>query len=341
MTYEGVRFVGWTSNLQSQNGANSKTFLAELASWLSTNVSKKKATVRQQDDGFLGVVQFMHPGHEHRVDKNGWTAWNLKDHRRKYMVTRGQHLDKSMQPSFSEQYFWGEWEGPSRSIFNWESNDKSLPNHLVVPEFPGSAMPVQGLQNTDPYVFGDAFKYTLCKQVNKNGSRSLLTRLLPGTLVLFGSRVNQQFVLDTAFVIGENTLNHSMADWTTVLKDCSAAYRSMTLEPTYWDRNTSKSVPFTYYEGAGFQSQINSTFSFAPCIPATNVPQQFARPAIHLPGIISNELMMNFKATQMSHADISYWWKEVVSQVFANKLSLGVRFEEPFLTNVPDGVMPR
>jgi hypothetical protein len=115
----------------------------------------------------------------------------------------------------------------------------------------------------------------------------------------------------------------------------------MTLEPTYWDRNTSKSVPFTYYEGAGFQSQINSTFSFAPCIPATNVPQQFARPAIHLPGIISNELMMNFKATPMSHADINYWWKEVVSQVFASKLSLGVRFEEPLLTHVPDGVMPR
>ena len=40
MTYEGVRFVGWTSNLQSQNGANSKIFLAELASWLSTKVSK-------------------------------------------------------------------------------------------------------------------------------------------------------------------------------------------------------------------------------------------------------------------------------------------------------------
>jgi hypothetical protein len=294
-----------------------------------------------QNDGFLGVVQFMHPGQEHRVDKNGWTAWNLKSHRRKYMVTRGQHLDKNMQLNSSEQFFWGEWEGPSRSIFNWESTDKSLPNHLVVPEFPGSAMPVQGLQNTDPYIFGDAFKYTLCKQVNKNGSRSLLTRLLPGTLVLFGSRVHEQFVLDTVLVIGEHSRKHSMANWETVLHDSSAAYRSMTLEPTYWDRNTSKSVPFTYYEGARFESQFNSTFSFAPCIPATNVPQQFARPAIHLPGIIRNELMMNFKATQMSHTDINYWWKEVVSQIFANKLSLGVRFEEPFFTNVPDGVIPR
>jgi hypothetical protein len=40
MTYEGVRFVGWTSNLQSQNGANSKIFLAELASWLSAIINK-------------------------------------------------------------------------------------------------------------------------------------------------------------------------------------------------------------------------------------------------------------------------------------------------------------
>ena len=40
MTFENVRFVGWTANLQSQNGANSKIFLADLASWLST-ISKK------------------------------------------------------------------------------------------------------------------------------------------------------------------------------------------------------------------------------------------------------------------------------------------------------------
>lgn len=40
MTFENVRFVGWTANLQSQNGANSKIFLADLASWLST-VCKK------------------------------------------------------------------------------------------------------------------------------------------------------------------------------------------------------------------------------------------------------------------------------------------------------------
>jgi hypothetical protein len=36
MTFENVRFVGWTANLQSQNGANSKIFLSDLASWLST-----------------------------------------------------------------------------------------------------------------------------------------------------------------------------------------------------------------------------------------------------------------------------------------------------------------
>ena len=40
MTFENVQFVGWTANLQSQNGANSKIFLADLAAWLST-VSKK------------------------------------------------------------------------------------------------------------------------------------------------------------------------------------------------------------------------------------------------------------------------------------------------------------
>ena len=40
MTFEGVRFVGWTANLQSQNGANSKIFLADLSTWLSTIINK-------------------------------------------------------------------------------------------------------------------------------------------------------------------------------------------------------------------------------------------------------------------------------------------------------------
>jgi len=40
MKFENVRFVGWTANLQSQNGANSKIFLADLASWLTTNGKK-------------------------------------------------------------------------------------------------------------------------------------------------------------------------------------------------------------------------------------------------------------------------------------------------------------
>jgi hypothetical protein len=40
MTFEGVRFIGWTANLQSQNGANSKIFLADLATWLSTIIDK-------------------------------------------------------------------------------------------------------------------------------------------------------------------------------------------------------------------------------------------------------------------------------------------------------------
>ena len=40
MTFDNVRFIGWTANLQSQNGANSKIFLADLASWLS-KISKK------------------------------------------------------------------------------------------------------------------------------------------------------------------------------------------------------------------------------------------------------------------------------------------------------------
>jgi hypothetical protein len=291
-------------------------------------------------EGFLGVVQFIHPGNEHRVDKSGWTPWNLKIHCRKYMLAKGQYLDSDSRIFGSEVLFWGEWEGPSRAVFSWDSTSKTLPRNLVVPHYPGSARPVKGLQNTDPYVFGDFFKYTLCKQVKKNGDHTFLTRLLPGTLVLFGSKVTGRFALDCAMVVGTKNRLHSSNNWNENMSDCSPVYRSMTLEPMYWDTHTDPNATFNYYEGASYNSQLNGTFSFTPCIPATNVPQTFARPVINLEGVVNHALPMGQKQTKMSLSSIKECWNSVVQQVQNNDLSLAVALEEPALSEVPDHVWP-
>lgn len=289
---------------------------------------------------FLGVVQFIHPGAEHRVDKYGWTPWNQLQHKRKYMAVSGSAINQSSSSDNSGLFVWGEWEGPSRSIFNWPKKRGEFPMHLVVPQFPGHAKPIAGLQNTDPYIFGDYFKYTLCKQVNKNGVPNFLTRLQPGSLILFGSNVKNNFVLDTVMVLSEIKLEHSLADWSSVLYGCSDTYRAMTLEPMYFDKNTKPESRFTYYQGASHQAPFNETYSYSPCIQETRLPQGFERPNVSLPGVINQKLMMGQKFSRMSMSAIRECWLDVQSQVFDFDLSLGVKFDEPEKVSIPAHLWP-
>ena len=292
----------------------------------------------QKKEGFLGVVQFIHDGPEHKVDKTGWTSWNLKRHRRKYMLVDGQSINSQDEKHSSNLFFWGEWEGPSHAVYSWENGNKNLPSNLVVPRFPGFSKPVENLQNTDPYVFGDEFKYTLCKQANKTGSLTYLARLLPGTLVLFGSHILKKFVLDTAMIIGESIIPHTSQNWSTVLASCTDQYRAMTLQPMYWDKHIKSETTFKFYKGATHQSQFNETFSFAPCIRETDLPQRFSRPNIVISEVITQTLQQGGKKTPMSLASIKDCWSQVKSQVLEQHLLLGVKFTEPQLTVVPEDV---
>ena len=290
-------------------------------------------------NGFLGVVQFIHPGNEHKVSKDGWTKWNDGMHARKFMVARSRLIDSSGTTDETECLFWGEWEGPSQSVYSW-SPSADLPKNLVVPRFPGTPRYVAGLQNTDPYVFGDCFKYTLCKQVNKNGRESGLTRLLPGTLVLFGSKVHNRFVLDTALVVSERTVSHSRHTWRNELQNLSSTYVSVTLEQMYNDPNTHDEAQYKLYLGATDLFPYNDTFSFFPAMPASAEPLQFARPNIQLEGIINQKLMMGQKFSAMNHTAIRSCWQTVVQQVHDAGLGLGTFAEEPPLSTVPDHVWP-
>jgi hypothetical protein len=287
---------------------------------------------------FLGVVQFMHPGNEHRVNKDGWTPWNHGNHCRKYMVTSGQSVGHNGEIEDSGLLFWGEWEAPSRRVFHWEE-ETGLPENLVVPCFPGHARASTGLQNTDPYVFGNQFKYTLCKQSRRTGAPTFLTNLAPGTLLLFGSKVSQEFLLDTAFVVSTGVI-HNANNWSQELSDLSDVYRAVTLEPMYWDPNTKPETTFQLYTGATPDNPNEGMFSFFPCLKETQEPQRFARPRIDLPGIVNHSLMMGSKRTPMSPDVISETWQRVKQQVLEQGLRLGTFAEEPQKADVPTELWP-
>ena len=282
----------------------------------------------------LGVIQFPHPGGEHRVGPNGHTQWNAGDHGRKFIRANGRILDDRIGGTREGPLVcWAEWEAPSTLIERLERKPYH-PRAVVEPVFSGTIPSVGKIQNTDPYIFGDHFLYTYCKQVQSaRWNSTVLANLAPGTLILFGSHLGGRFVLDTAFVV-DDFITHSRDNWQQELASrVSSVYRSVTLEPMYADPIPA-GVMFRLYRGATLERPTNGIFSFVPCLPVYDgaIPS-FARPTIYLDGIITPRLTQQWKTTHLDHSAIAEVWTEVVRQVKEQGLMLGVAVQEPTLAH--------
>jgi hypothetical protein len=278
----------------------------------------------------LGVIQFPHPGGEHRIGPNDHTPWNAGDHRRKFIKADGQILDdRDGGIREGPLVCWAEWEAPSTLIKRFEQKIEH-PGSVVEPVFSGTVPSEGKVQNTDPYIFGNQFLYTYCKQVQPaRWNSTVLANLERGTLILFGSHLGGRFVLDTAFVVGD-FITHSRENWQQKLGgEVSSVYRFVTLEPMYADPIPA-GVMFRLYRGATLDRPTNGIFSFVPCLPVYDgaIPS-FARPTIHLDGIITPRLSQQWKTTHLDHSEIAEVWTEVVRQVREQGLMLGVAIQEP------------
>ena len=140
------------------------------------------------------IVQFPHPGGEHRP-RGEDMDWNRGPHHRKFLRATGTYLDAGGVQR-GPITFWGEWEPQSRVVESYPPGLRDGPRWLHEPwwEVPRHR---RLLQNTDPLVFGDRFRYSNCRQTRN----AALRRLPPGSLVLFGSALRGAFVLDTVFVV--------------------------------------------------------------------------------------------------------------------------------------------
>jgi hypothetical protein len=225
--------------------------------------------------------------------------------------------------------FWGEWE-PESEGEPIASTVPDGPRWIHRPYYIRPASYPGDLQNTDPYVFGDRFLYTLCRQtkpIRGQARPTFLRDLAPGSLILFGSLKGGDFVLDTALVVAEGVLHDSLR-WSTALAGrVSETYADVTMRPTY---QTAWPHELRLYGGATLAEPIAGMFSFAPCLLSTLAPKGFARPAIRLKEVITPGLMMGAKATRhLSVERVKELWDSVVAQVIEQKLALGVRFDLP------------
>lgn len=277
----------------------------------------------------LLFVQFLHPGSEHTPDRNSQhhINWNQNAHKRKFMKNPGIYLKNNRQIT-SDLIFWGEWEPQSDVIQKFKAKKKGEPQYLYQPYF---SLPQhnQFLQNTDPFVFGDDFYYVCCQQATKRGFTQLRF-LEPGSVILFGSCLNQKFILDTVFVVKDYYEIESLAQISQYVSD---TYIDVTLRrifsctsPNRNKCNTNQN--FRLYVGATFDNPINEMFSFFPCIPYSNkVDQCFSRPIIEIPNVISDLKSQGYKLTR--NGNLQQLWQQTKNQVEQVGLEIGIYSELP------------
>ena len=156
----------------------------------------------------IAFVQFIHPGEESRPtgrSESDLIPWNHGSHKRKFLRQPGWYMENG-QLVHDELTFWGEWEPQSRIERIDNPIESGYPHviHRPVLDLNEPKRDAQGRcrQNTDPFVFHERFLYRCCKQTSKRG-QTQLAHLRPGSIVLFGSRVNKRFAIDTVFVVGD------------------------------------------------------------------------------------------------------------------------------------------
>ncbi len=297
----------------------------------------------------LCFVQFLHPGPEHSPGANEIMPWNEGPHKRKFMLAKGKYMVQPEDTAKEEKItFWGEWEAPSKPTPlnpTPEQQKDGYPSYLQEPKLEELPKNFQKLQNTDPYVFGKQFLYMGCQQNTIKGATQL-RYLEKGSVVLFGSSKNDEFLLDTVFVV-KGYIDHDVSNFEEKLKaNVSSVYWDVTVKPWYKGdcgfsgcqkeektagcRGDEKQT-WRLYFGATIHDRENDMFSFFPCKPDSE-EKGFPRPAIQIQDIINGEITQGKKLNRMypkDHGRIKELWREVVTQVQDKGLALGVYAEEP------------
>jgi hypothetical protein len=267
----------------------------------------------------LCFVQFLHPGYEPNVREPGVVPWNIADkHKRKFLRSPGTCLDAARRPVDGELVFWGEWEPQSRAE-PLRKTEPLGPRWLHTPFYE----PLGGwAQNTDPFVFGDRVRFSICQQ-HRGMRPTQLAKLLPGSVVLFGSGLGGEFRLDTVFVVAGGYVEHSRRE----RPDVDASYEEIVMKPYYTDFPDDR--VHRLYSGATPEEPVDGMFSFFPCKTLNEGPDGFPRPTIRLPQITQTHKQSYRRTFLRDRDEGAELWREVVRQVEAAGLRLGVRVNVP------------
>jgi len=232
----------------------------------------------------IKFVQFPHPKDEHGTQSptiersnivyNGkkYFRWHVGAHARKFVLNEGSYIHYENKEdgvgkiiTNEKIAFWCEWEA--------QSNYKELAiNHGNLPNFINELFwdTVERLQNTDPFVFGDNFYWSFCRQNDQINLR----KLDKGSLIIFGSGFGGNFVVDTVFVV-KDFYDYKLSSFRNDLKnlDCETL-KEITLEAGACGVVGSIDEPtYRLYVGANYSDRddFDGMYSFIPCKPESKL----------------------------------------------------------------------
>lgn len=275
------------------------------------------------------IVQFTHPGQEHSPDKKfaNYKSWNTGPHKRKFMLSNGEFVDNG-KLSQGKLMFWGEWEPPSYVNLLEKQSDKFYPKWIHTPLLPTIIPKNERLQNTDPFVFGESFKYLVCKQFKgKTRQTTQMAKLERGSVILFGStsgnnRKESFFQLDTVFVVS-NFVEYDISDANALTS--MGNYREIVFKMAF-PSPADFSLTLRLYIGATYNNPCNGMYSFVPARVWNNNKSGF--PRIKLKGMdyLTNNLNSTPKITNLSINKIGEFWNLIRKVTEEQGCVEGVRF---------------
>lgn len=267
------------------------------------------------------IVQFTHPGKEHSPDTNECKikSWNTGNHKRKFLLCDGEFVHENKLEK-NELVFWGEWEPPSLvtkfSIRPTEFHPQWLHKPYLPKELPNPILLKKNFQNTDPCVFGNSFKYLLCKQFKpKLKKNTSLTKLDKGSIILFGSTANQNtpeafFQLDTVFVVNDH-IDYDASDKNALISEDLGIYRDYVLKMAF-PNPLHFPLSLKFYRGATFENRVNGMYSFSPSKIWKNEAIGFPRVSLKNRKYITNNLNAAPKISTVSEDEAIAFWNEIV-----------------------------
>lgn len=278
------------------------------------------------------VVFFNHPGGEHHGE--GLFPWNCDAHRRKYLVAKGEEAIKwrggwAKSGEIRKLASWAEYEPETEAKWFPTNPEPGEPWswHMTLP-IPSAP---RGAANTEPWIFGRAFRYFLCRQ----DSIAYLSELEPGDLILFGSWLKQgrdgqessrfNFFLDTVFMIDDSVRWGGSLEERDIPKEF---LDSAFVQATF--KRSGCGPGRRFYWGKMLEEDgSNEPFSWVPCEPwlEGSAPPRRRRPLIgDLFGHYANNGQVFRKRDDLEAADT---WKMVTQRCLELGYSLGVHFQNP------------